>query len=136
MSGTELDHIRYRLSRSGETLREAELLSSAGFTTGVVNRIYYACFYAVWALLMTEGYSSSKHSGVMSLFNKHWIGPERLPKEMGRFYRIMFDERQQGDYEEIAEYEPGEIIAWLAEARVFVEQIKCWIVENKGIDLS
>lgn len=136
MSPSEIDHIRYRLEKSIETLKEAELLLKAGFLTGVVNRIYYACFYAVWALLLTEGHSSSKHSGVMSLFNKLWIAPERLPREMGRFYRIMFDERQQGDYEELAEFEPAVVTSWLAEARAFVDQIKAWISENKGIDLG
>lgn len=54
---------------------------------------------------------------------------------MGKFYRLMFDQRQQGDYEDIAEFEPAELTAWLAEARVFVAQIKAWIEEHKGMDI-
>jgi len=38
-----------------------------------VNRLYYACFYAVSALLIQQGLSSSKHTGVRSLFNRHYV---------------------------------------------------------------
>jgi uncharacterized protein len=130
------DGIRSHVTKCYLTLEEAEALFSAGFTNGAVNRIYYACFYAVSALLHTEGYSSSKHSGVMSLFNRHWIAPELLPREMGKFYRTLFDERQQGDYTTVRDFEPVEVKAWLGEARSFVDQIKAWISEHKGLDLS
>lgn len=136
MTMSDAEHAKYRLTKSAETLREAQALLKAGFTTGVVNRIYYACFYSVWALLLTEGYSSSKHSGVLSLFNRHWINTERLPKDMGRFYHAIFDRRQQGDYTALADFEPADLDVWLGRATVFVDSIKAWISENKGIDLS
>lgn len=97
----EIQYIRHRLSRAKETLEEASLLFKGGFTSGVVNRIYYACFYAVSVLLFSEGHSSSKHSGIMSLFDRLWIKPKRLPSNMGIFYHRMFEYRQKGDYEDL-----------------------------------
>jgi hypothetical protein len=76
--------IRYRLARAQESLAEAELLLANDHVRTAVNRLYYACFYAVSALLLTEGYSSPKHSGVRALFDQHWIVPGRLTKDMGR----------------------------------------------------
>lgn len=71
MKPEEREYIRHRLARAKDTIAEAKTLLEAGFSVGVVNRLYYACFYAVSALLLSEGYSASKHSGVISLFDKY-----------------------------------------------------------------
>ena len=44
--------IFYKLERAKSTLTEAELLINNNFYNATVNRIYYACFYAVTALLI------------------------------------------------------------------------------------
>ena len=65
---------------------------------GCSNRIYYACFYAVTALLLTKNLSSSKHSGVVALFNRHFIKTGIVSIEMGKFYSTIFDNRLESDY--------------------------------------
>jgi uncharacterized protein (UPF0332 family) len=115
--------IRYRLARARESLAEAELLLPNDHVRTAVNRLYYACFYAVSALLLTEGYSSPKHSGVRALFDQHWIVPGRLTKDMGRFYRRLFDARQKGDYADLVTFDRAEVSFWIAEAGKFVEQV-------------
>lgn len=115
--------VRYRLARATESLDEARLLLANGHVRTAVNRIYYACFYAVSALLSSEGQSSPKHSGVRALFDQLWIATGRLPKDMGRFYRRLFDARQKGDYADFVTFDPTEVRSWLDEATTFVEQI-------------
>jgi uncharacterized protein len=115
--------VRYRLARAKESLAEAELLLANGHVQTAVNRLYFACFYAVSALLLAEGYSSPKHSGVRALFDQRWIGPGRLPKDMGRFYRSLFDSRQKGDYTDLVTFDPAEVGTWMNEAERFVEQV-------------
>ncbi len=61
--------ILYRLERARESIDEASILLERGHVNTFVNRLYYACFYAVSALLLTSGLSSAKHSGVRSLFH-------------------------------------------------------------------
>lgn len=119
---TEL--VRYRLVRAAESLAEAKLLFENDHVQTAVNRMYYACFYAVSALLLTEGYSSPKHSGIRALFDQHWIAPGRLPKHMGRLYRRLFDSRQQADYTDLSTFDPAETRLWLEEAGAFVERIR------------
>ena len=101
--------IRYRLAQARESLAEAELLLANGHVRTAVNRLYYACFYAVSALLLTEGHSSLKPSGVRALFGQHWIAPGRLAKDMGRFYRRLFDARQKGDYADLVTFDRAEV---------------------------
>ena len=61
--------VKYRLERSDEAFEEARLLSDKQRWNTCVNRLYYSCFYSVIALLANDGMSSSKHTGVRSLFN-------------------------------------------------------------------
>jgi len=51
MTLEERAYIRYRLGRAREALDEARLLLEADHLATAVTRIYYACFYAVSALL-------------------------------------------------------------------------------------
>jgi uncharacterized protein (UPF0332 family) len=65
--------IHYRMARARETLAEADLMAQNGHWHGCVNRLYYACFYAVTALLLRHDLSAGKHAGVRSLFNRHFV---------------------------------------------------------------
>ncbi|MBI2843117.1 MAG: HEPN domain-containing protein [Armatimonadetes bacterium] len=121
--------VGYRMARAREALQEAELLLTNNHLNTAVNRLYYACFYAVSALLMTEGKYSTKHSGVRSFFDQFWINTGRLPVEMGRFYRKLFEQRQKSDYEDLTRPELDEVNIWLRRAREFVEKISTLIEE-------
>lgn len=123
MTPEERAYLRYRLRRAREALEEANLLLDAGHFATAVNRIYYACFYAVSALLLSEGQTSTKHSGVRALFDRHWVKSGRISKELGRFYRDVFDRRQESDYADLVSYNPREVADWLGQARTFVGEI-------------
>ena len=118
-----LSYIRYRLERSREGLAEARVLLDAGHLHTAVSRLYYACFYAVSALLLTEGRRVSKHSGVRSLFDRLWVKTGRVPVERARFYRRLFDHRQEADYADLASFERETVQGWLEEADAFVREI-------------
>ncbi|MCC6499297.1 MAG: HEPN domain-containing protein [Anaerolineales bacterium] len=96
--------IQYRMERARQTLNAAKLLrEEKADTASIVNRAYYAMFYAALALLATIGEKTSKHGGVMALFDKHFIKTGVLPTEMGKFLHTAFDARQIGDYEDRSE---------------------------------
>jgi uncharacterized protein (UPF0332 family) len=80
--------IAYRLERARETLEEAKVLLEIGHANACVNRLYYACFYAVSALLLTRNVSTSKHSYVRSLLHREFIKPGLVSKEMGDHYDL------------------------------------------------
>ncbi len=64
---------KHRIERAETTLGEAkDELSRKNFRLSV-DSAYYSIFYAMRALLATVSKDSSKHSGVVSLFNQHFI---------------------------------------------------------------
>ena len=113
MTSDHAAYIRYRLSLADETLESARLLLAHDQFHGAVNRLYYACFYAVEALLRTEGLYSRRHSGVMALLDKHWANVGRIPPDMADFYHDILDKRQAGDYAPFVTFERQKVAEWL-----------------------
>ena len=123
MKPENVEYIRYRNQSSKETLKDARLLLENGSLRSAVNRLYYACFYAVSALLLTDDLHSSKHSGIRALFIKHWIKTGHSPQQMGRFYLRLFERRQTGDYHDLVTFEREEVESWYREAEAFITEV-------------
>lgn len=124
-SGKKRALIRYRMKRAHATLRVAQTLLQQGEDPpSIVNRAYYAMLYAALALLATIGQQTSKHSGVLALFDQHFIKTQILPKEMGKFLHKAFDTRQTGDYEEEVEITKEQAPEVLGSAVQFVKSIE------------
>jgi uncharacterized protein (UPF0332 family) len=115
--------IRYRQKKARETLEDATILFRSGRLFSALNRIYYALFYEVAALLSTEDLSSGKHTGIRSLFNEHFVKTGRVPVELGRFYSRIYDFRQKGDYGDFVEFEKDKVKEWLNQASVFIDEM-------------
>ena len=116
--------VMYRLERARESLEEAGILLEREYGNTFVNRLYYACFYAVSALLLTKGLSSAKHSGIRSLFHQNFVKPGKVDPELGQLYDKLFDNRQKGDYADLVRFDPNEVGDWYDEASEFVAAVQ------------
>ena len=65
----------HRLTRARATLDEATVLLDRALLAGALNRVYYAAFYAARALLALKQVDSARHSGVIALFQEHFVRP-------------------------------------------------------------
>jgi len=66
--------IAARLAQAREALEDAKFLSNAQRSPqSIINRSYYAMFYAALALLQKIGKAPSKHAGVISLFDTEFV---------------------------------------------------------------
>ena len=128
-AGSQL--VSYRLQRARETLTDARILAGASRWNPCVNRLYYACFYAVSALLIQEGLSSSKHTGLRSLFNRHFVRTNKVTKDKARIFNDLFERRQEVDYVDFVSFEESQVQSWLPQAEAFVETIGVLIEKRK-----
>ena len=55
--------VAYRMQRAADTLKEAEVMRREGFYNAAINRLYYACYYAVVALLLQNDIQTQTHNG-------------------------------------------------------------------------
>jgi uncharacterized protein (UPF0332 family) len=111
--------IRYWLEKADESLDAARDELQAGRLTFAVNRIYYACFYAVSAVLLQERLQFTKHSGVRGAFHKHLVKPGLVGLDHGKLYDELFEARLRGDYIELVHFEAWQVEAWLPRTSEF-----------------
>ena len=115
----------YRIQQAEESLDEARyLLAGNKSPRSVVNRAYYSMFYSILALLIFEPYSSSKHSGVLSYFNRHFIKGGMIPKDIGRAVNKAFDIRQRGDYREQISLDPNQVEPYIDWAEKLIDSVR------------
>ena len=115
--------IIYWIARSEETFQEAKILAEAAYWNACVNRLYYSCFYAITALLVRDGLSTSKHSGVRGFFNRNYVKTGMVPKDLARVYNLLFDLRQEADYVEFVRFDENQVRPWIPRTEEFIQHL-------------
>lgn len=124
----------YRLQQAEEALDEAEFLYRGKKSPrSVINRAYYAMFYAILALLIFEPYASSKHSGVLAYFNRRFIKEGLFPHDLGEAANIAFELRQRGDYKEHVTLTYEQVEPFIEKARGFIEAVRRYLLDQSLI---
>lgn len=128
MSPDQIDKaglIKYRLEQARDTLRDAYLLrKNDGAPASIVNRAYYAMFYAALAVLITIDRGSSKHMGVIAIFDEQFVKQNIFPKEMSRMLHQAFEMRQEGDYSDASKITIEKAIKVLESADKFIALVE------------
>ena len=118
------DLIRYRITRARETFDEVALHVENKLWNTAVNRLYYASYYAVIALLISQEIKATTHSGVRQMFGLHFVKTGIIDRELGKFYTDIFDMRQTGDYEDYMDFTENDVLDLLQPANDLITQIE------------
>jgi len=113
---------QYRLDQAEETLNEAEQMLASGYSNRtLVNRAYYAMFYATLALFLRLEIDckTSKHAGVISIFDRELVKTGTLETRFSRMLHRLFELRQKADYKELVEIDAAEAVEAIQSAREF-----------------
>jgi uncharacterized protein (UPF0332 family) len=123
MTGSKEDLIRYRLFRAKDTLDDARILASNHKWNSTINRLYYASYYAVMALLLDSDLNPTTHNGTKSNFTEHFIKPNLIPKEYGKIYSQLFTWRQKGDYDDLFDFSEEKVMPYFEPVYNLIELI-------------
>lgn len=124
--------IRYRLEQAQVALDDARfLLDGKRSPQSIINRSYYAMFYATLALLQKIGKVPSRHTGVISLFDTEFVLKGVFPKELSKDFHKAFELRQVSDYKGIEPSSPEKAKEALNNAVRFVDAVKEYLLAAK-----
>jgi uncharacterized protein (UPF0332 family) len=90
--------VKYRIIKARDTFNEVNLHIENKLWNTAVNRLYYACFYAVIAVL--------------------------VDKESGKFYNDIFDLRQTGDYDDYIDFRKEDVLDLIGPANELISKIE------------
>jgi uncharacterized protein (UPF0332 family) len=126
--------VAYRLQRAKETLLEADTLITDKFYNTAVNRLYYACFYAVIALLVKNNITAHTHQGVKQMFSMHFIAAGKIDKKYAQFYAQLFNDRISGDYDDFLQYDYDKVAFLRPQAEEFIQAIETALVSIHQVE--
>ena len=90
--------MEYRLDMAKEQLSSSKILLEAGNFKDSIGRSYYAMFTATRALLALDCVDFSKHTGVISYFQKEYVKTGIVDKMYSKFLSEAFQIRNNTDY--------------------------------------
>jgi uncharacterized protein (UPF0332 family) len=115
--------VRYWWLKAQDSLSSARREFAAGSYSFAMNRLYYAAFYAVCAVLLERQQSFRKHSGVRAAFHRQLIKTGLLDMKWGRLYDQLFEDRQEGDYIVFVSFEPEYVQFQLSQCSEFLDEL-------------
>jgi uncharacterized protein (UPF0332 family) len=124
----------YRISKSKETMLEIDILIANRLWNTAVNRLYYACYYAVSALLIQHDIKTQTHAGVRQMFGLHFVKTGLIDKDLGRFYSDIFDKRQTGDYDDFIDFGENDVENLKIPAQKLIRIIESIILPKLNAD--
>ena len=128
------DIVRYRMENAQKMLSEVESHRENGFYNTAVNRMYYACYYAATAMLISRGIEVKSHDGVRLNLGKYVVMEGRLSPDLGRFYSRLFSKRSTGDYDDFINHTLTTVDELLPQARQLIStllsQLDEWLEEQ------
>lgn len=95
-----------------------------GYLNGAINRLYYACYYIVTALLLKNGVPSQTHSGTKQMLGLHFVVTGKLSPKTSSIFATLFEKRHSSDYDDFAYYDKDTVEKLYSQAIEFVNAIE------------
>ena len=115
--------VALEMKKARETYEDIGILIAANRLNGAANRMYYAVFHAVCALLINDGHQVNTHKGSHALFSQRYIKTGILPREYGQLYNQLQTMREESDYNCAYDVEIDELQQRIDPARRLIDDI-------------
>ncbi|MBP7331495.1 MAG: HEPN domain-containing protein [Firmicutes bacterium] len=112
------------MQKSRENLKSADILIKAGMYGDSLSRSYYAIFTAARALLALKQLDSKKHSGVISLFNRHYVKTGIVDRTIGKELNKARLRRESSDYADFYLVDKKEAVNQFETAKRFIDAVE------------
>jgi len=123
--------LKIMMAKAKDSLDVAKQLHEQKHYNDAASKAYYAVFHSLQTILLTKGLSFSKHSAVLSAFNKEFIYSGSFAKDFYAKIIRLFKDRQIGDYEYANEIDGESSEIDVADAEMIINAIEEYL-KNEG----
>ena len=115
--------VSMEIEKARKTFSEIEILRQAGLWDNIANRLYYAAFHAVSALLINDGHPVGTHQGAVVMLHQYYVKTGILSKEDGAFYSQLQTLREKSDYNCTYYSTEEDTVPRIALTEAFIEKV-------------
>lgn len=116
-----------RLEIAHERLTTAKAMLELGDYKASANRLYYAIFSAMRAVLALDGFDSKKHSGIIARFRQRYIKTGILDTEMSKIIDDLEVIREDSDYDDFYIILKEDVEIQAKRAEYFVSEVESYL---------
>lgn len=103
---------------------EVPVQKNAHLWNMLANRLYYAVFHAISALLIKNGIQVSSHKGLQMMFNEKFVRTGVFSENDRLVLSQLESLRHQGDYNCFLDTTEDEIVPYIVKADALIAKIK------------
>lgn len=115
--------VQIRTEKASKTLEDAKKIIEGEMWSAAANRLYYAAYYAVSALLLKNGISVRTHEGIIRMFGMHFVKNGIVSSEMGTTYSKLFSLRLTEDYDDDYNLTENDVLPKVKDAENLIEEV-------------
>ena len=124
--------VEFEIEKAHKLIDQFTILENAKLWDTLANRVYYAVFHAVTALLIMNGLHAGSHQGVSVLFNKHFVKENLVDEKYGRLLARLENMREKSDYTCLFEATKEEVMPMIPQAKEMISIIENLIYSNNN----
>ena len=115
--------VEFRIEKAIRAYEQAKGVLGLKYWETIANRLYYAAYNAVSALLIANGDTAQTHSGVIHLFGLHFVKTGIVSSDIGRLYHSLFTMRQTGDYDDTYGLTEQDVLPYVEPTGQLIEEV-------------
>lgn len=115
------------LEKADKFLSQANAVAKMEIWDVVANRVFYAAFHAVSALLIHDHIEVRSHKGAGLMFGQKYVIPGIFTQEDGRLYAKLQDLREKSDYNLVYQSDETEMAPLIEKTKDLISRIKAKI---------
>ena len=122
--------VSLELEKADSTFAEHVGLTENGYWNTLANRLYYALFHAVSALLISDSHEVGSHKGAAIRFHQYYVRQGIFTEDEGAFYSQMETLREKADYNCFFKVSEADIKARIEPTRQLIDRIRQYIADK------
>ncbi|MEP7230233.1 MAG: HEPN domain-containing protein [Ginsengibacter sp.] len=115
--------IKLKISKALSILPEVKVLMENKFYTTAISRLYYSCFHATKALLLTKDLMPKTHKGTSTLLYEHFVKSGLFHSDKCTFFNNLMHERIEDDYNDYMINDQEQIIHFINPGKDYVDYV-------------
>jgi uncharacterized protein (UPF0332 family) len=124
--------VEFRIEKAHRAFEQAQGVVELQYWETIANRLYYAAYNAVSALLIAYGHTAHSHDGVIHLFGQHFVKQGIVDVKDGKLYHQLFSMRLTGDYDDTYGLTSEDVLPLIAPASELIDKVTA--IAKKKID--
>lgn len=122
--------VTLEIERAIKIMNEVPVYIGAKLWNTLANRLYYAAFHAVSALLIKNEIPVKSHKGAILMFNRDYVSTGIVSREDGILFSQLEGLREAGDYNCCLETTEEQITPYVLKTDAFIKKIQQLLTEN------